>query len=309
MSDEYLSHAITPKGQTFRPKYYKKIKTSKGDRYFYSEKEYRAYLDNQQPRRKTPVSITSDDPNLEYTNGFLAEQIADIKRRRQANKDKQRREELEKDKDARRKAAGESLKRREQEIQDSQKRAQESYRKEQERVRKERAAEVEKAEAEVAEIEKKRQVSADKRKIPDEVSLKDFLFGGQFKKDLKTSRKDLKKTRKELKRQTSELSRLDKQIEELSGKTQTTRNKRKLEQLQSQRSELQSSMTENRKQQLQAIQDYSAAMYRYERTTLVGKIRKRVRGGNKTAKMFIEKYSNTLLSKLPKIKLKKDKKG
>ena len=47
----YLSHK-------FRPKYYKKIRTSKGTRYFYSEKEYQAYLDNQQPMRsiKKPTS-------------------------------------------------------------------------------------------------------------------------------------------------------------------------------------------------------------------------------------------------------------
>lgn len=295
----YLSHE-------FRPKYYKKIRTSKGTRYFYSEKEYQAYLDNQQPTRsiKKPISITTDDPNLEPTNGFLANQIADIRRRRQANLDKQRREKLEKEKDARRKAAGESLKRRNEEIQNAQKRAQESYREEQERIRKERAAEVEKAEAEAAEVEKKRRVQAEKRKVPDSVSLKDFLFGGQFKKDLRSSKKNLKNVRKELKEQTADLSKLDKQIEELSNKKQTTRNKQKLEKLQNQRAELQTSMAESRKQQLEAIQDYSAAMYKYERTTLVGKIKRKVRGGNKSAKKYIEKYSNMLLSKLPKIKTK-----
>lgn len=317
----YLSHAWNVK-TPFRPKYYKKIKTSNGKhRYFYSEKEYRTYLDGQQstrsssqsttPTRKQPISITSDDPNLESTNGWLAEQIADIKRRRKANKDKQ---EQQKRADSIR-AGQRQAHMRYAEREKAKKQKKESYLQEQEQAKKERkekaleelkakAAEVEKAEADAASVEKKRREQQDKRQLPESVSLKDFIFGGQFKKDLRSSKKALKSTRKALKRQTAQLSKLDKQIEELSAKKQTARNKKKLEQLQAQKAELQSSMTENRKQQLQAIRDYGNAMYRYERTTLVGKVKRKVRNGNKTAQKYIEKYSNMLLSKLPKIKTK-----
>lgn len=315
----YLSHAWNVK-TPFRPKYYKKIKVpnKKDYRYFYSEREWQAYLKNQQatksssqsatPKRKKPISITSDDPNLESTNGWLAEQIADIKRRRKANKDKQ---EQQKRADAIH-AGQRQAHMRYAEREKAKKQKKESYLEEQGQAKKEqkektleelkaKAAEVEKAEAEAAKIEKKRQAG---RQIPESVSLKDFIFGGQFGKDLRSSKRDLKKVQKELKRQTSKLSKLDEQIKELSAKNQTTRNKKKLEQLQAQRAELQSSMIESRRQRLQAIQNYSAAMYRYERTTLVGKVKRQVRNGNRTAKKFIDKYSNMLLSKLPKIKTK-----
>jgi len=353
----YLSHAWNVKS-TFRPKYYKKIKTSNGKhRYFYSEKEYQAYLDGQQSTRsspqsttstrKHPISITSDDPNLESTNGWFAEQIADIKRRRKKNIGKQQQQKRAEAIRAGQKQAHMRYAEREK----AKKQKKESYLQEQEQAKKERkehidkqqqkraeairagqkqarmryaeeekakkqkkesyleawkakAAEVEKAEADAAVIEKKRREQQDKRQLPESVSLKDFIFGGQFRKDLKTSKRDLKKVQKELKRQTSKLSKLDEQIEELSAKKQTARNKKKLEQLQAQRAELQSSMIESRRQRLQAIQDYSAAMYRYERTTLVGKVKRKVRNGNKTAQKYIEKYSNMLLSKLPKIKTK-----
>lgn len=278
--------------QKFKPRYYKKIIQSNGKpRYFYTEKEYTNFVNrNNRPKGRTDLYERQE------------------RQKEQANLEKRMRERYVQ---AKREAERKAQQERENAIAQSReklKQQTEAAKAEQEKTRREEAARRQEA-AENAEAESRRKISKlnQKRKLPEEVSLKDFLFGGSFRKDLKASKKNLKNVQKDLKKQNREAAKLDAEIARLSEKSDrlSRRNRQRLEKLKEQRSVLQSSINESKKQQLQCIEDYSVALYRYEGATMVGQISKKMRASNRKASRIINKYSNMLLSVIPTIKLKK----
>lgn len=306
MNDEYLSHSVTPK-TPYRPRYYKKIKvpTDNDYRYFYSEREYQAYLKNQQKqntenlngnavslkdylfgRRRKKDSESEEKPKKKTPRELEEERLQELKRKERQQTIDQGRKEQE---------------HREQAIMQSREKLKEQERQRQEKIQEQRDAEIKRIETEEAAMAEWYK----KTKLPNEVSLKDFIFGGQFKKDLKSSKKNLKKIEKELKKQNDDLADLDKQIEKLSKKRSSVKTRAKLDELQKQKSNLQASIVESKRQRIRAVQDYTAAICKYEGGTLVGRLGKRAKRGKARANYLINKYSKQLLSAIPTIKLKK----
>lgn len=271
MNDEYLSHKFS-----FRPKYYKKVGTPPHVRYFYSAEEYRKWVNNlgderlRQAKKKEAASAS-------FNTARKLEQDRENAIAKTREHEARKRQEEEAKKKAERDA-----------------KLKEQYQREET--------------SENAEVESRRKVAElNKRKqLPEEIRLKDYLFGGQFRKDLRRSRKNLKNIQKELRRQNKEAERLDAQIAKLSENLDNLsgRSKRKLERLQEQRNELQSSIVQNRQQNIKYIEDYSVALYRYQGATLVGSISKKMKSGKSKASRIIEKYSKRLVSSIPKVNVK-----
>lgn len=277
--------------EKFRPKYYKKIIQSNGrPRYFYTEKEYTNWV-NRKSRPKNRTDL--------YERQERQKEQVNLEKRMRERYVQAKREVERKAQQERENAIAQSREKLKQQT--------EAAKAEQEKARREEAARRQEA-VENAEAELRRKISElnQKRKLPEEVSLKDFLFGGSFRKNLKASKKNLKNVQKELKKQNREAAKLDAEIARLSEKSDrlSRRNQQRLEKLKEQRSALQSSINESKKQQLQCIEDYSVALYRYEGATMVGQISKKMRASNRKASRIIEKYSKKLVSSIPKVSIK-----
>jgi chromosome segregation ATPase len=298
MNDEYLSHE-------FNPKYVAKVGKWPHVRYFYSQKEYQNYLKEQQnSSTKAGPQEGNAKPVKDVLEGIPDSIKNKIKKRQEEQEQKYRQHAIN--------YGRREQDHREQAIMKSRADLKEQERKRQEAEkadREEKARQQEEAENAVADIEKKKAAQVARRKLPDEVSLKDYLFGGQFKKELKSAKKNMKNIQKELKQQKKEAARLDARIKSLSDRYDrlSGRSKQKLERLQAQREELQASIVQNNRQRNAYYEDYTTALYRYEGATMLGRIGRKMKNNRIKASSFINKYSKTAVSSLPAVKLKRKK--
>ena len=310
MDNEYLS-AVETNGESdlqhawkvFDPKYYKKIKTGFGKRrYFYSEKEYRAYLDNLRKKAERSSDSNHKSSYVGTVDAIKQKEEAKKQARRQAiRQQEQEREnaiaksrEVLKQQDAEKQKTEQEKEARRQAI-----RQQEQGR--EKAIAKSRVSLKKQEDAKEKEIEQRKQ-------LPEKVSATDYIFGGKYLKNLKTAKKELRKTAKEIDTAKKQSERLLKRIKDLEGKKRlNSRQRQRLEAYRSENREIWKGIRSNIEKQNKQRDDLAVAVYQYHGATLVGGIKKSIMDVGSKAQSIINKCKRVAIKsiKTPKIKLRK----
>jgi hypothetical protein len=145
-----------------------------------------------------------------------------------------------------------------------------------------------------------KQSELDKKKaLPDKIGLRDYLFGGQYAKNLKAAKKELRTTTKEInaaKKKSEKLLRRIKAIE--SQKAMSRRQKQRLEKYIAENNELWNSIRENMTKQNKQQENYANALYQYQGATLLGNIQKSTSSIGQRAQDIIDKFKKKTMKAL-----------
>ena len=146
------------------------------------------------------------------------------------------------------------------------------------------------------------------KEMPESVSIKDYLFGGQYAKNLKSTKKQLKVTAKEIENDKKKSEKLLTRIKALESKESLSeREKKRLSEFTSQNEELLKRINENTIKQIKQRSDFAIALYQYQGATLVGNIQKSINSVGSKVDNIIKKYKNKTLKMInsPSINIKR----
>ena len=250
MNNSELKHSL------FEPQYVAKVGRGRYTRYFYSQREYQRYL---QQQRENAIA---------KTNEKAAEQ-------RKAEKERKSRA-------AERKA-------------------------EERKKQQERENAIAKTNAKAAE---QRKAIEEAKKVPDKVSLKDYLFGGEYLKHVRGFKKLIKKNNKILEDKRKQSEKLLKKLESLEKrKGKSTYDRDLILKYKKEYKELRKEISDVMHIKASASENYSIALCRYESATLLGSIRKTGIKVSDKASRIINKFVREPLSKITNAPIINTKKG